>query len=527
MLVQRCFWDDLHNAQEDLFQAISSTLQSPAFTQPQHLLMFLPSAQNQARADINDLKTQIFYCRKRLTEVKKKFQDLDDLCRSANNVLDMATNPIAALPMELLQHIVDLTIRSPRDFTQIIRLSHVSCVWRAAVLGMPALFTIPDWSWPTHTLSEWLSRAGTRPLQVQITIPGGVSSYSQFDKTCQAIIPYLGQVQTIQIDSQSPHYDAPPSFEDFFQRHSLRRLEGVSITGRTPWSLWMDLNSAPSLRTLHVTEVSIALSGGPLQLKSLGWRVRTPEELGHLVNAAASQTTPFHLTIYAHISNSIRQSLSIKQRPAGCWSKVSSLRLHGFCGQDDLYIESLISQLEMPNLVSLELVELNYPVFANVMEALPTVTSIRVERLLIACTDTAVISTNKFLEPLCNVERRGDNNIPLPNIYEFALRDFDAQGPCEWLATFDTLQSFLRQREGILKRFVLPSTLRPSRRRLERMFRFEGGMYDVDNLGVGSTERSLTVDQELLLREAGKLSEVCKLDKSCTEPNISRSTPPN
>jgi len=73
------------------------------------------------------------------------------------------------LPPEIIRKIVIHTIKGPRAYRQIIHLSHVSKLWRDAVLGISALFTEARWGrWPLTLVETWCSRAGSRLLKIRV-----------------------------------------------------------------------------------------------------------------------------------------------------------------------------------------------------------------------------------------------------------------------------------------------------------------------------------------------------------------------
>ena len=78
------------------------------------------------------------------------------------------SSPLAMLPYELIQEIVDLIV-TPHQRHDIMRLSRVSKRWQEAVLGMPWLFTTADWNtWSYPLIELWCQRAGTQSLNISL-----------------------------------------------------------------------------------------------------------------------------------------------------------------------------------------------------------------------------------------------------------------------------------------------------------------------------------------------------------------------
>ncbi|KAF8311212.1 hypothetical protein DL93DRAFT_2083664 [Clavulina sp. PMI_390] len=150
----------------------------------------------------------------------------------------------------------------------------------------------------------------------------------------------------------------------------------------------------------------------------------------------------------------------------------------------------------MPNLVSLELVDLSYQVFTDVVHKLPDVTNRRIEKLLIACREQK--PDDNFILPL-NAAKQGaeDQMPPFPNLQGFALRDADPRKKCEWSIDFEVMEALAESRRGTLTQLVLPSAFRPLLLATERVLD--------DN---PAPKQALTIGQESRLKMVGNLAEI-------------------
>ncbi|KAF8311195.1 hypothetical protein DL93DRAFT_2229831, partial [Clavulina sp. PMI_390] len=187
MLAPQSAWDAVEKSHKALSEGILAALQSISLVCAQHVLTLPPSQREQASAAIHKDQTRLSECRERIHAAQKTLEDLNYLCSSTQNMLQNRIQPIGALPIETIQHIISFTLESPTHRKQICQLSRLSRTWRSAVLGMPKLFVSPDWEWPRGILETWISRAGSRSLNVYIPQP----AKDTVDDPIRAIVPQL------------------------------------------------------------------------------------------------------------------------------------------------------------------------------------------------------------------------------------------------------------------------------------------------------------------------------------------------
>ncbi|KAF8311213.1 hypothetical protein DL93DRAFT_1507482 [Clavulina sp. PMI_390] len=500
MLAPQSLWDSVESLHESLFEAVSTVLRSRAFAQTRHVLTLPPPQRGQGLAAINQDKSHISECRQRIRAAQRTLEELDTICASAENGLSMCAQPIGALPLELFQYIIDFMVESPRQWKRIVEISNISHTWRSAVCGMPRLFVSPNWTWSPDALETWISRAGACLLHVHIRLSDDEKSSDELDRMARAMVPHLYRVQTIRVEGQGYFVDEfPPSFTSIFREHFLPALESIIVSGRGPSDLCVRPDRAPKLHMLHSSEIPLRLNKGPLNLQSLGLLVLHVEDMERAFDAAKSQQIPFHLSIYAHPSIGLSESLHVGKHRIDSWTQVTSLRLYQFRGGDQVYVGTLVSQLEMPNLAYLELVDFSYDVFAEIANEFPVVTNRCIQKLLIACRDEK--PENNFILPLNEVKHEiGDQalpSIPFPNLQSFALRDTHPNKPCEWSIDFGVIEALVESRRGILKKLILPCAFRP------QLPVIEG-----DSSTRTAQRQALTVGEESKLKAAGDLSEI-------------------
>ncbi|KAF8311193.1 hypothetical protein DL93DRAFT_2169234 [Clavulina sp. PMI_390] len=498
MLAPQSLWDSIESSHQTLLETISDALQSPSLAGPGHVLGALATQREEATAIIYRHIACVSECRRPIDAAQKFFSKLDTLCAITENTLNRCASPIGALPIELIQHIMDVTVESPNHWRQVIALSHVSQFWRSVALHMPRLFVSPNWTWPRDALSTWISRAGTSHLQIDATPSTREGSLSQdlLKRMSIGAKSYLHRVQSIRIEWRRPDLkDFPEEFTSIFKHCSLPALEEIIIFGIGPQELFIRLDNVPRLRTLHIPGIPLTLvHQEPPQVRSLGIKVESANDLETAMNIAKLQTNPIHLSLYSDIFTSIKASLVVKKRPMDCWTHVTSLRLSFFLGDDERHAASLASQLDMPNLLSFELMKVSPRVFVSIVNALPEVTSYSVERLLIA--SEASGPNQKFITPLIVNQHGATAPLPsyFPNLREFALCDSNTKVPSKWRIGFDDIRALVEGRRGVLKQLILPSPFRPQ----DHLRLLESGAEEI----VG---QALTTEQHSRLQEAGEL----------------------
>lgn len=77
-------------------------------------------------------------------------------------------SPIGALPPELIRMILSHVCDASHPIL-VMRLSHVSRMWREAIISNSSLFTCANWDLWNHMLVRlWCTRAGSKPLTIKL-----------------------------------------------------------------------------------------------------------------------------------------------------------------------------------------------------------------------------------------------------------------------------------------------------------------------------------------------------------------------
>ncbi|KAF8311199.1 hypothetical protein DL93DRAFT_2169239 [Clavulina sp. PMI_390] len=499
MLAPQSIWDAFEKSHSALLEAISSALQSPSFLETHHVLNLLPS-QRQFSAIYRD-KDRVVECRKRISDANKALEKIDAICFAAEGVLEMRIQPVAVLPLELIQYIVNFVIESPNEWKKIFRLSHVSHTWRSAVFAMPKLFISPNWSGSSRDVLEaWITRAGLNPLHVEVLPCVKRDAWDKIYRMSLAVVPYLYRVQSIQIDCEGKGVlEFPPAFTSIFRDYNLPILERVFFSRKYPAKLLIRADRAPRLKDLHSFHALLKLTHyESLQVRSLGMRVHSADDLNHLMDIARLQDSPFHLTMYNHSLETNNVGFPTRHGGSSAWVNVISLSL-SLQGQPGR-LGDLIRQLEMPRLISLELVSPNKAVFETIVQNLPRITESSIKKLVILLSEHRVQCD--FIQHL-NLTRKEDRNLAQPkppqfhSLTQFVLCNWNATLRREkpWNISFKAIKTFVKDRKGVLKHLILPPDLCPKR-------------LDKNERNRELSLQALTLDQESELLSVGDLSRI-------------------
>jgi len=158
MLIDNTFWSRFYQAKDALFTALPTSY-GPHFP---HILSTPPSQRYAIQTETAKLISSLRELEHELEVIQREVKRVHESISQQRADAEMSLQPIGALPPETIREVVLHTVKGPRDHRQIMRLSHVSTLWREAVLGISTLFTEANWTvWPASLLDTWCSRAGS------------------------------------------------------------------------------------------------------------------------------------------------------------------------------------------------------------------------------------------------------------------------------------------------------------------------------------------------------------------------------
>ncbi|KAF8311206.1 hypothetical protein DL93DRAFT_1509852 [Clavulina sp. PMI_390] len=522
-------WRTLKIAQRGLIDAIASQLSSPSFTQIQHLLSCTPNDRPSVRASIQSLDSQISILISQFEEFQVSQEEITVLylhCKSIKSKLAACITPIDSLPAELIQHIVNFVVESPRHARQITTISHVSRTWRSAVFGMPKLFASPDWLyWPNDFRAEWIARAGQHHLEAWL-IETGYTPEATFrlQTGSAALLSLAARLSTLRLHINELH-TIPHELMMLFTQ-PMPNMESIIVLGgrgtRVPIAIW----DTPRLHTLYSShfhfffDFDSKTEGDPksvkenelYSLRNIGSLVHHASELEDLLDIGERLKNKFRLTIHASPDDELAESLlkPWKIRP-NAWLHLSSLRLHGFNDEDERRFKELVKRFSAPQLRSLELFDMGSQLFVDLAAAMPAETSSHVTTLLIAGFENWERSLKTYIEVL-RIDSISSTRCSFPNLVHLIFQDLPGTKPRIPQVDVKQLARCLATRRGILKRLILPSNLDPSNAS-EPSLDSDPRQSDLE-FSRFSTPYSLhptvrlTVDDERAIREAGDLDEL-------------------
>jgi len=163
MLIDSTFWRRFYQAKDALFTALLVP-NAPPFP---HILSTPRSQHHAIRTETTKWISSLLELEHGLEVIQREVKRVHKTISQQRMVAEMSLRPIGVLPPETIREIVLHTVEGPHDHRQILRLSHVSTLWRDVVLGISTLFTQANWNeWPTSLVDIWCSRAGSRLLKV-------------------------------------------------------------------------------------------------------------------------------------------------------------------------------------------------------------------------------------------------------------------------------------------------------------------------------------------------------------------------
>ncbi|KAF8311207.1 hypothetical protein DL93DRAFT_2083657, partial [Clavulina sp. PMI_390] len=375
MLIDLPHWETINQAQTSLLGALSQALDSPSLNHFQPLLTYTPPDRPQARDATTKLITDLSAVIRQLEALRLLQEELGKLywkCKSIKSALVSCISPIGSLPDEIIQSIIELAIESPSQTPQVMALSHVCRKWRRLVLDASSLFVAPDWlCWPSELRDIWVSRSGKHLLEARISEKRSTrEAQYRLETVFSALQPRAERLRTMRLQLGDRYQEIPDSLEDFF-KSPMPNIEIIVISGGRNGQATLEAASMPRLHTLHSSELQLSVVGKFESLQNLGWRVYAPIELHRLSEVTRQQSVDFHLTIFAHTSEGLEESLSMYPLLGQeYWAHLFSLRIHGFMGDDYEWFDSLISQIHAPRLRSLELLEMGHQVLRALLSAI-------------------------------------------------------------------------------------------------------------------------------------------------------------
>lgn len=257
MLIEASIWNAFHEAKGALLEALRS---SP--TGPPHVLSAVPRSRETIRASTAEL---IFA----ITDAQRELQAAQDELEAAQTLLSQwhfaaknSLSPIGALPPELIYMIMSYASEEPNPL-HVLRISHVSKLWRRVVISDPTSFTCADWErWNDNLVELWCTRAGSQPL----TIGLGHSAMceivdnrrSKLNHLLTSRIPQLRRLDIHGIPSFS-EYDRAQRIIDICSSEPAPLLKHMRIHIGNPWdcphdsqSLEVEQNAMPAFCVLDL-----------------------------------------------------------------------------------------------------------------------------------------------------------------------------------------------------------------------------------------------------------------------------------
>ena len=254
MLIDSTFWPQFYQAKDALFTALLNP-NAPPFP---HILSTPRSQHYAIRTETTKLISSLLELEHELEVIQREVKRFYESISQQRMVAEMSLRPIGVLPPETIREIVLHTVEGPHDHRQILRLSHVSTLWRDAVLGISTLFTQANWiEWPTSLVDTWCSRAGSRLLKVFL----GRSMLEDHPRrhSLHALLAILcARVGELEIIGGSVESDDDAGVLEFH----MPSLEYLIVRSHPCYSpeFWIGPENIPALRVLELTALGASIT---------------------------------------------------------------------------------------------------------------------------------------------------------------------------------------------------------------------------------------------------------------------------
>ncbi|KAF8306947.1 hypothetical protein DL93DRAFT_2159705 [Clavulina sp. PMI_390] len=354
---------------------------------------------------------------------------------------ETSQSPLNDLPAELLQHIMRFVVESPSQTGKVVRLSY----WV---------------HWPLPYVNKWLSHSASRPLECLVTPRPA-------DDTFVALSLFQSRLTIIKIRLNQDYIS---EFTALFTAGAMGSLKHLSVSGCGGSVLDLSAAELPALETLYAPEMRIT---GPLAatpaLHSFGSIMHSLPDFDAIEKILDDCRAITHVTLFASVPDKVFNIPEIPAVRGSTWSRLRSLRLHGYHDEDDEKIVLYLLSMESLRAKTLELVDLDSGILKKVLLELPPRAAASVETLHIirAGHETDLID---YFKPLSTsiaptvLESQRDS-LPLPSIHSIIISSApilkNVPTTHHWTLPMELLTSMANSRRDTLKHIVFSPILSP------------------------------------------------------------------
>ena len=162
MLIEAPIWRAFHEARSALLDAFRNS-----HIYDSHVIT-TPSSSEPFRASMIEFISDIAEAEHELRAVQDELAATQALLFRKRVKISASLSPIGALPLELIRMILS-HVCDASDPVLVMRLSHVSRMWREAIISNSSLFTCANWNLWNHKLVRlWRTRAGSKPVFLMV-----------------------------------------------------------------------------------------------------------------------------------------------------------------------------------------------------------------------------------------------------------------------------------------------------------------------------------------------------------------------
>lgn len=162
MIIDTNLWTVFNDSKDALLEALKAPV-----SRELHILSLPASDRAPLVAAMSQLAKELLVSMKLLEDACRDLLEVKQLLRMQHTRASMSLSPIGALPYELIHRIIAFAVHDPLDNATILRLSHVSNIWRTVVISSSEFFTAIDWNrWNSERIFTWRMRSDLQPLSI-------------------------------------------------------------------------------------------------------------------------------------------------------------------------------------------------------------------------------------------------------------------------------------------------------------------------------------------------------------------------
>jgi hypothetical protein len=356
-------WSNFRHAKDRLLRSL---LDDSAHTKEfQHTIVL--SNRSAMRAQVQHVIDALSEACHELHAIESELSSVRSQLAVRHRIAQEALSTARMLPEEIISLIILYTVQGPKDRRRILRLSHVSRTWRAAVLCTSSLFTDADWGrWHISLIELWYSRAGSQPLTIDLqgTALDRLARFPDRERLTSLQKALSARWSTLQFadkysfyvrDRQKSRERLGPWFQ--FPAASLREVSFWEQGAFTAFSPVFDIESecVPGLQVMRASGLRPHFRGLPVGLTDIECSLLSWEDWRGWMELLADLPLLVRLTVVLHPCWVRAETMPIVTLPS-----LTHIRLNHNYTNDTTTPNMVLRSLYAPKLHCIELYSMKF-----------------------------------------------------------------------------------------------------------------------------------------------------------------------